>query len=483
MRRWWRCLDGAKLLALLFLWISSWLFLLPVQSEVNTPYFDNLWGAFLMLFGASKKQTLVVYQKPDLVCSSFSYLFILILWYRGTISSFCRTRKKALYLACSIVSIVIHSFFLSIFIKVVLFPQTGADPVSYIEILKSDIGLLLLAATIFCMMAFGPKSTSALAFALLFFVAILKNIRTVSRLMGDAGFVAITFCVIAFYLEFYAIGFNRILFASDLNYIFNFNLEPERNLICRNGKYFVPLEEADLYSQGSKNLHDVYKIQRKLDNFFMVKNKKVAVVLISICLFFVISMPVYVIRQVVLLKGGWNGITWNSTESQVKDWIKTNNSGYSYRKCPFSHFGVKCNLLEWKTESGSPWSSIEFQFADSRFCCVVENGPILAFENIDMENFDVTDYGVDKEAKFLEEILIESKQIKKSGQKIDVSNKVQIYEQKGFFNASTVRFCLLLKVQYDGENQRVLNCRLVKQTFKRGGNTPSLPPFEEYEFE
>lgn len=37
MRRWWRCLDGAKLLALLFLWISSWLFLLPVQSEVNTP--------------------------------------------------------------------------------------------------------------------------------------------------------------------------------------------------------------------------------------------------------------------------------------------------------------------------------------------------------------------------------------------------------------------------------------------------------------
>ena len=116
MRRWWRCLDGAKLLALLFLWISSWLFLLPVQSEVNTPYFDNLWGAFLMLFGASKKQTLVVYQKPDLVCSSFSYLFILILWYRGTISSFCRTKKKALYVACSIVSIVIHSFFLSIFI-------------------------------------------------------------------------------------------------------------------------------------------------------------------------------------------------------------------------------------------------------------------------------------------------------------------------------------------------------------------------------
>ena len=114
---------------------------------------------------------------------------------------------------------------------------------------------------------------------------------------------------------------------------------------------------------------------------------------------------------------------------------------------------------------------------------MVENGPILAFENIDMENFDVTDYGVDKEAKFLEEILIESKQIKKSGQKIDVSNKVQVYEQQGFFNASTVHFCLLLKVQYDGENQRVLNCRLVKQTFKRGGNTPSLPPFEEYEFE
>lgn len=506
MKKWWQCIDGAKLVALIFIWISAWLFMLPCQAEINSPYFDNIWGSFFLFFGISKKQNFVIYQKPDLISSLISLVFIFILWTRKIITSFIYTKNRNVNMISCIISIIIHAFFLSVLTKVLFFPQTGVSSTGFLEIAKNNISIVVLSTAVFCFMAFGPKSTSAIAFAVLFFFCIIKNIKVVSDLMGDAAFIAILFSVIGFYLDFYSIGLNKMLFFSDLNYLFDFNLRNDRSLLFKDGKIFVPLEDSSVYASGAQSVREIYKKQHKMKNFFRVKNKKLAICLIVISLFLFFFMPFMVIRQMFLMKSGWNGIFWNSTESQVKEWVKKNNNSYLYRQCPYSHFGVKCYLLSWKSEIDD---TIEFQFRNSKLFCVVENG--VAYNEKESEKLnkisfyspeqiDKSFFGISEDASFLENLAVSSKLIKKNGKKIIQSDEVFVFEENGFFDASVQRTFLLMRTLCNNESvdtieknlndfsvdlkeKSVLSYRIVRQTFKKSKENPLYPDFKEYSFD
>ena len=87
-----------------------------------------------------------------------------------------------------------------------------------------------------------------------------------------------------------------------------------------------------------------------------------------------VLVPVFVIKKTVDLQSGWNGLAWESTQDEVKEWVKKNNTKYSYSPCSQSHFDVSCFKLSWKNTEHSPFEYIEFQFKDGLLCAVIETG-------------------------------------------------------------------------------------------------------------
>ena len=39
-----------------------------------------------------------------------------------------------------------------------------------------------------------------------------------------------------------------------------------------------------------------------------------------------VLVPVFVIKKTVDLQSGWNGLAWESTQDEVKEWVKKNNT-------------------------------------------------------------------------------------------------------------------------------------------------------------
>lgn len=100
--------------------------------------------------------------------------------------------------------------------------------------------------------------------------------------------------------------------------------------------------------------------------------KRKAVVLISVLLLVFILVPFFVIKKTFDIKSGWNSILWGSSQNQVKEWVKKNNTNYIYSLCNSSHFGVVCYKLSWKNKESSLFEYIEFQFKDDSLCAVIE---------------------------------------------------------------------------------------------------------------
>ena len=101
-----------------------------------------------------------------------------------------------------------------------------------------------------------------------------------------------------------------------------------------------------------------------------------------------VSVPLFVVKKTLDMKSGWHGIPWESTESQVSDWVKKNNSNYDFEKCPLNHYGVLCRKLTWKKNRGDvPFDSIEFQFRNGKLCAVIESEKVSDFDpslNLDL---------------------------------------------------------------------------------------------------
>ena len=101
-----------------------------------------------------------------------------------------------------------------------------------------------------------------------------------------------------------------------------------------------------------------------------------------------VSVPLFVVKKTLDMKSGWHGIPWGSTESQVSDWVKKNNTNYDFEKCPLNHYGVLCRKLTWKKNRGDvPFDSIEFQFRNGKLYAVIESEKVSDFDpslNLDL---------------------------------------------------------------------------------------------------
>ncbi len=93
-----------------------------------------------------------------------------------------------------------------------------------------------------------------------------------------------------------------------------------------------------------------------------------------------VSVPLFVVKKTINMKSGWHGIPWGSTESQVSDWVKKNNTNYDFEKCPLNHYGVFCRKLTWKKNLGEVPDSIEFQFKNGKLCAVIESEKVSDFD-------------------------------------------------------------------------------------------------------
>ena len=212
-KKWYETIDFFKLTGMVLLWISAWLFMIPYQVDVQTPFFDNVWGAFFAVFGASKAETGNAQQLPDLM-SGLSALFLMIILQMRGIFSFSRSSnqdektKTGISVVLNVLSVLVHTLFFTMLVKIFLFPQTGATASIY-ETMKLNFGITIFTACAVTGMIFAVPSLSKVFMVLLFAVGIFKNISRISSIMGVMGFVSVLLAVLGFYLEFLAGSFDR----------------------------------------------------------------------------------------------------------------------------------------------------------------------------------------------------------------------------------------------------------------------------------
>ena len=223
-KKWYEVIDFYKLTGLVLIWISAWIFMIPHEVDVNTPFFDNVWGAFFSVFGVYKNESSNSQQLPDLMSGLAALFVMIVLQLRGifsvTGSSFSQSENKkthrAMITILDIFSILIHTLFFTMVIKIFLFPETG-NVVTIYDKMKENIGITIFTAVAVSGMVFGVPSLAKLFLVLLFGVGVFKNLSMVSRMMGLSGFIAIVFSVIGFYLEFCAGSFDKNRLLVDLN--------------------------------------------------------------------------------------------------------------------------------------------------------------------------------------------------------------------------------------------------------------------------
>lgn len=241
-KKWHEAIDFYKLTGIVFLWISAWIFMIPHSVDVNTPFFDNIWGAFFSVFGLYRKETSTSQQLPDLMSGLFSLLIMIVLQMRGIFSVVGndgndenRKSFRAIVTFLNILSILVHALFFSIMVKIFLFPETGAA-VSIYDRMKENLGITVFVACSVGAMVFAVPSVSKLFLVLLFAVGIFKNISLVSGIMGVSGFVAVLFAAVGFYLEFASGSFDKESLLFDLSIL--------------SGRYKTLLKDAESESEN-----------------------------------------------------------------------------------------------------------------------------------------------------------------------------------------------------------------------------------------
>ena len=218
-KKWYETIDFFKLTGLTLLWVSAWLFMVPHQVDIQSPFFDNIWGAFLKVFGVSKAETSSAQQLPDLMSALAALFIMIILQLRGIFSftaanydfSSDSSEKKdstAVIVILNIISVLVHTLFFTMLIKIFLFPDNGATASIY-ESMKLNFGITIFTVCMVTGMLFAVPSLSRLFMVLLFAVGIFKNISVISSIMGLTGFIAVLCGVLGFYLEFLAGSFDK----------------------------------------------------------------------------------------------------------------------------------------------------------------------------------------------------------------------------------------------------------------------------------
>ncbi len=258
-KKWHETIDFYKLTGIVFLWVSAWIFMIPHSVDVNTPFFDNIWGAFFSVLGFSRKETSTSQQLPDLMSGLFSLLVMIVLQLRGIFSVVgnddnqeSRKSCRALVTFLNILSILVHALFFSMMVKIFLFPETGAS-VSIYDRMKENLGVTVFAACSVGAMVFAVPSVSRLFLVLLFAVGVFKNISLVSGIMGVSGFAAVLFAAVGFYLEFASGSFDKESLLLDLNIL--------------SGRYKTLLKDAESESEkisrGRQKVSENRKIRTK----------------------------------------------------------------------------------------------------------------------------------------------------------------------------------------------------------------------------
>ena len=224
-KKWYETIDFFKLTGLTLLWVSAWLFMVPHQVDIQSPFFDNVWGAFLKVFGASKAETSSAQQLPDLMSGLAALFIMIILQLRGVFSlttpcdfSSGSSEKKgngAVIVFLNIISVLVHTLFFTMLVKIFLFPDNGATASIY-ESMKLNFGITIFTVAMVTGMLFAVPSLSRIFMVLLFAVGIFKNISVISSIMGLTGFIAALCGVLGFYLEFIAGGFDKNKMLADL---------------------------------------------------------------------------------------------------------------------------------------------------------------------------------------------------------------------------------------------------------------------------
>lgn len=212
--KWYDEIDFYKLTGITMIWISSWIFMLPVKTNINTPIFDNVWGEFLSVFGAVTPSTTEAQQTPDLASGIIALITVTILHLRGILTITSPGKEKIieknnslLITILSVLSLIAHTLFFTLLAKIFLFPNDGSS--SVIQSLRENIYITIFAA--FCIggMLMGMQSLAKILIILFSMAALLKNVNFVSSYMGVHGFIAIILAAAGFYLEFVKDGFSK----------------------------------------------------------------------------------------------------------------------------------------------------------------------------------------------------------------------------------------------------------------------------------
>ncbi len=173
-----------------------------------------------------------------------------------------------------------------------------------------------------------------------------------------------------------------------------------------------------------------------------------------------ISLPLVVLKRTQDVKSGWKNLSWGSTENQVREWVKKNNTNYLFERCPLSHYGVACWKLSWKAKRGEiPLESIEFQFKDGRLCAVVETERTGETDPAKTLSLGQAKNGTD----------IKTVSIREKGLKYALTERVFYYEPESRFSSTKVLYAVsrLVKIpMHESENpEEVLSWRLTKGSY------------------
>lgn len=256
-KNWYQLINFYRLTGITLLWTAAWIFMLPWQTDITTPFYNNIWGALFAVFGATVDKTVETQQTPDLISGIAALVLILILQLRGIfnltdtnqLSDADTKNHRPLIVSLNLISIIVHTLFFTMLVKIFLFPDTGTA--SLLGKMQANVKITIFTTVCITGMLLGATSIARILVILFSLVAIFNNVSFVSRAMGVWGFLAILLATAGFYLEFCFDGFSKKNLMLDLNFLA--------------GKYknleLKAKEEAEYYSGVTKKvIKDVTKL-------------------------------------------------------------------------------------------------------------------------------------------------------------------------------------------------------------------------------
>ncbi len=224
-KKWFEIIDFYRLTGIVFIWISAWIFMVPWKVDITSPYFNNVWGVFFAFFGAVAEKTVKTQQMPDLISGIFALVFIFLLHLRGIlnitdnekISEKDLMNHKLLVVCMNIFSIIVHTLFFAVLIKIFIFPDKGNSAIS--ARFEQNFTVTVVFAVCATGILLGGAAISKILMIIFSLAAIFFNVNFVNNTMGIWGFIAILFAATGFYLEFCVDGFKKENLMIDLAYI------------------------------------------------------------------------------------------------------------------------------------------------------------------------------------------------------------------------------------------------------------------------